>query len=68
MIKTRMMKWAGHVAQMGVTGWNAGGKETIKKGQDVGGQIILRWILERYVRGSLAGFVWLRIGTSGQLL
>jgi hypothetical protein len=32
------------------------------------GLIILRWILERYDRVVSTGLVWLRIGTSGELL
>jgi hypothetical protein len=31
----------------------------------VGGRIILEWILERWDEVVWAGFIWLRIGTSG---
>jgi hypothetical protein len=36
--------------------------------QDVGGWIILRWILERWDGVLLTGLVWLRIGKSGGLM
>jgi hypothetical protein len=35
---------------------------------DVGGWIILRWILKRQNVVLRTGLVWLRIGTSGELL
>jgi hypothetical protein len=35
---------------------------------DVGGRIILRWILERKDGVVWTGLIWLRIGTSGGLL
>jgi hypothetical protein len=35
---------------------------------DVGGRIILKWILERYDGVVLSGFFCLGIGTSGELL
>jgi hypothetical protein len=52
-IKSRRIKWAGHVAWMGgkVTHmgyWQESQKETdYQEDQDIGGWIILRWILER---------------------
>jgi hypothetical protein len=36
--------------------------------QDRGGWIILRWILLREIRLVWAGLIWLRIGTSEELL
>jgi hypothetical protein len=36
--------------------------------QDVGGRIILRWIVERWDGVTWTGLVWLRIGTGGELL
>jgi hypothetical protein len=36
--------------------------------QDVGGCIILGWILERWDGAMWTGLVWLRIGTGGELL
>jgi hypothetical protein len=35
------------------------------KDLDVGGRIILRWILEKQDGVVWTGFIWLRIGTSG---
>jgi hypothetical protein len=58
MIKSRRMRWVGHTARMGRRG-------TV---QDVGGCIILRWILERYDGVLWIGLVWLRIGISRKLL
>jgi hypothetical protein len=39
-----------------------------KPGKDVGGRIILGWILERWDGVMWTGLVWLRIGTDGELL
>jgi hypothetical protein len=36
--------------------------------QDVGGRTILKWILEREDEMVRIGLIWLRIGTSGELL
>jgi hypothetical protein len=53
MIKSRRMRWAGHVAQMGEKRymWHTGGKarrqKDYLKNQDIGGWIILKWILDR---------------------
>jgi hypothetical protein len=46
MIKSRRMRWAGHVARMGETR-NAYRILVGKPDQDVGGWTILKWILER---------------------
>jgi hypothetical protein len=37
------------------------------KDLDVGGKIILEWILGEYGRRAWTWFIWLRIGTSGKL-
>jgi hypothetical protein len=64
-IKSRRMRWTGHVARMGRRGklidywW---------ENQRVGGCIILGWILERWDGVMWTGLVWLRIGTGGELL
>jgi hypothetical protein len=72
MFKSRRMRWAGHVARMGVKR-NAymilvGIPECHWEDQDVGGWIILKWILERQDGTVWIGFIWFRIGTGGGLL
>jgi hypothetical protein len=53
MIKSRRMRWAGHVARMGRRGMHVGYWWEIQKErdhweyQDVGGWTILKWVLER---------------------
>jgi hypothetical protein len=46
------------------------GKPEIEHYKDigVGGKIILKWILEKYIGVLGTGFIWLRIGTNGGLL
>jgi hypothetical protein len=78
-IKSRRMRWAGHVARMVEEGGEGRGIFIgfwlgNPKGRDhledlgVGGRIILRWIL--WIQGSMGrtGFGWLRIRSSGGLL
>jgi hypothetical protein len=36
--------------------------------QDMGGWIILKWMLQRYDGVGWTGLIWLRIGSSGGLL
>jgi hypothetical protein len=36
--------------------------------KDVGGRIIIKWILKRYDGVAWTGFIWLRIGTNMELL
>jgi hypothetical protein len=54
MIRTRRMRWAGHVAQMGRRGmhigywWESQKERDHWEDLDVGGWTILTWILERY--------------------
>ena len=60
-IKSKGMRWAGHVARMG-------GKlrERDHLGDPVvDGRIILRWILRKWDVGVWTGSSWLRIGTGG---
>jgi hypothetical protein len=73
-IKSRRMRWAGHVAGMGekrnkyrLLVEKTEGKRPLGR-QDVGGWIILGWILERWDGVMWTGLVWLRIGTGGELL
>jgi hypothetical protein len=65
------MKWSGNVVRIGEKR-NAHrllvGKPDQDQDQDVGGWIILGWILERWDGVMCTGLVWFRIGTSGELL
>jgi hypothetical protein len=67
MIKTKRMGWAGHVAHIGGSRMNIGlwlesQKETDQwKELDIGGEMILKWILERW-----DGVIW--TGDSGRAL
>jgi hypothetical protein len=67
-IKSRRMRWAGHVARMGRKGtlidywWESQREGEHKEDQDVG------WILERWDGVMWTGLIWLRIGTGGELL
>jgi hypothetical protein len=49
MIKSRRMRWAGHVARMRRRGMHVGywWESQKKKDKDVRGWTILKWILER---------------------
>ena len=70
-IKSRRMRWAGHVARMGgievCTGcWWGSLRERGHWGdQDVDGRIILRWIFRKLEGVVGTGWIWLRIGTGG---
>jgi hypothetical protein len=70
-IKSRRIRWAGHVARVGdergVQGF--GGKPEGDNWEDRGVDARMRseWILRRLV-GVWSGFSWLRIGTGGGLL
>jgi hypothetical protein len=72
-IKSRRMRWAGHVVRMGRRGmhigfwWESRKERDIQEDLDIGGRI-LRWILERYNGVVWTVLIWLRIGTSGRLL
>ena len=70
-VKSRRMRWAGHVARMGK---DRGvhrvlvGKPERKRhwgDQDVDGRIILRWIFRKLEGVVGTGWSWLRIGTGG---
>jgi hypothetical protein len=53
MIKSRRMRWAGHVARIGRSGmhigyfWESQKERDHWEDEDVGGRTILRWILEK---------------------
>jgi hypothetical protein len=67
-VKSRRMRWAGHVARMGVcTGfWWGNLRERDHWGDpDVDGRIILRWILRKWERVVGTGWSWIGIGTGG---
>ena len=65
-IKSRRMRWAGHVARMGEERRAYRvlvGKPEWKRGVD--GWIILGWISRRWDVGMWTGLGWHRIGTGG---
>jgi hypothetical protein len=73
-IKSRRMKWAGHVARMGeernvykVLVESQKERDHLKD-QSVDGRMGSEWILWRLAGGVWIGFSWLRIGTGGGLL
>jgi len=70
-VKSRRMRWAGHVARMGedrgvhrVLVGKPEGKRPLGD-QDVDGRIILRWIFRKLEGVVGTGWNWLRIGTGG---
>jgi len=73
-IKSRRMKWSGHVACTGrgevYTGfWWGNLRERDNLGDpDIDLRIILRWIFKKWDVGVWTGSSWLRIGTGGGLL
>ena len=70
-VKSRRMRWAGHVACMGrgemCTGFRLGNlRERDHWGDpDVDGRIVLRWIFRKWERVVGTGWSWLSIGTGG---
>jgi hypothetical protein len=74
LIKSRRMRYAGHVAHIG-GGRNMyrnlegkpEGKDHLKD-QGIDGRTESKWTLERLVGGVWSGFTWLRIGTVDGLL
>jgi hypothetical protein len=74
-IKSRRMRWAGHVARMREERklQDFGGKPRKERDhledQGVGGRMESEWILDRVAwGGGWIGFDWLMIGTGGRLL
>jgi hypothetical protein len=70
--KSRMMRWAGHLARTGevLKGFWLGGPKGRDHWEDlgVGGRITLRWNLGREGSMGRTGFCWFRIGSSCGLL
>ena len=70
-IKSRIMRWAGHVARLrrgkAYTGfWWGSMRERDHLGDpDVDGRIILRWMFRKWDVGAWTGLIWLRIGAGG---
>ena len=70
-IKSRKMRWVGHVALLGrgeaYTGFWWGNLREIDHLEDSGrdGTIILRWIFRKWDVGVWIRSMWLRIGTGG---
>ena len=69
-IKSRRMRWAGHVVRMEgevcTRFWWGNLRERDHWGdQDVDGRIILRWIFRKWEGVVGTGWSWLRIGTGG---
>jgi len=71
-IKLRRMRWAWHVARMKQMRNAYSARKTKRRdhSEDVGiyERIILEWILGEQSGKAWTGFIWLRIGTSGELL
>ena len=70
-IKSRRMRWAGHVARMGeergcIRSWWGNRRERDHRGDlGIDGWIILGWISRRWDVGIWAGLGWPRIGAVG---
>jgi hypothetical protein len=70
-IKSRRMRWAGHVARMGrreacIEFWWGNPRERDQWGDpDVDGRIILGWIFRKWNVGVWTRLGWLRIETGG---
>ena len=70
-IKSRKMRWAGHVARMGeerghIGSWRGNRRERDHWGDlSVDRWILLRWTSRRWDGGMWTGLGWPRIGTGG---
>jgi hypothetical protein len=74
LIKSRRMRWAGHVTHMGrgevYTGlwWETLSVRDHLGDPGVDGRITLRWIFRKWNVGTWTGSSWIRIGAGGELL
>jgi hypothetical protein len=65
-VKSRIMRWAGHVAHRGWGFWWGNLRERDHwVDLDVDGRAILRWIFRKWEEVVGTGWSWLRVGTGG---
>jgi hypothetical protein len=64
-IKSRRIRWAGHVARLGE---NRNAYRLLVGKPEGKRPLILGWILKRWDEVMWTGLAWLRIGTGGELL
>jgi hypothetical protein len=67
-IKSRRVRWAGHVERMGERCVYRVLLGNLREGPVVDERIILRWIFRRWDAGEWTGLIWLSRGTGGGLL
>jgi hypothetical protein len=74
-VKSRRMRWSGHMARMGedrvvhrVLVGKPEGKRPLGRPRRRNGRIILRWIFRKLEGVVWTGWSWLRIGTCGGYL
>ena len=71
MIRSRIIRWAGHVARIGrgeayIRFWRGNLRERNHLGDPgVDGKIILRWFFRKWDVGVWTELMWLRIRTGG---